>query len=59
MRLQQTWEIPVSGPYVPVTFGQGMLTTIVTDAMNETAWCYLEGFGCKKDKVSMIFLYLR
>ncbi|KAL4989798.1 hypothetical protein BDW68DRAFT_155758 [Aspergillus falconensis] len=23
-----------------------------TDAMNETAWCYLEGFGGKKDKVS-------
>lgn len=22
-----------------------------TDAMNEVAWCYLEGFGCKKDKV--------
>ena len=22
-----------------------------TDAMNETAWCYLEGFGGKKDKV--------
>ncbi|KAE9989093.1 hypothetical protein EG328_000024 [Venturia inaequalis] len=21
-----------------------------TDAMNEAAWCYLEGFGCKKDK---------
>lgn len=21
------------------------------DAMNEVAWCYLEGFGCKKDKV--------
>lgn len=20
--------------------------------MNEAAWCYLEGFGCKKDKVS-------
>lgn len=20
--------------------------------MNEVAWCYLEGFGCKKDKVS-------
>lgn len=19
--------------------------------MNETAWCYLEGYGCKKDKV--------
>lgn len=25
--------------------------TNVTDAMNEIAWCYLEGFGCKKDKV--------
>ncbi|KAI1386206.1 HCP-like protein [Hypoxylon trugodes] len=22
-----------------------------TDAMNEVGWCYLEGFGCKKDKV--------
>ena len=22
------------------------------DAMNEIGWCYLEGFGCKKDKVS-------
>lgn len=21
--------------------------------MNEIAWCYLEGFGCKKDKVSL------
>lgn len=26
-----------------------------TDAMNEVAWCYLEGFGCKKDKVSQYF----
>lgn len=25
-----------------------------TDAMNEIAWCYLEGFGGKKDKVSPI-----
>lgn len=23
-----------------------------TDAMNEVAWCYLEGFGTKKDKAS-------
>lgn len=22
--------------------------------MNEVAWCYLEGFGCKKDKVSFV-----
>ena len=27
-----------------------------TDAMNEAAWCYLEGFGGKKDKVSMAHL---
>jgi hypothetical protein len=26
-------------------------TNDVIDAMNEVAWCYLEGFGCKKDKV--------
>jgi hypothetical protein len=25
-----------------------------TDAMNEAAWCYLEGFGGKKDKVSLL-----
>ncbi|KAL2129843.1 hypothetical protein VTI74DRAFT_7209 [Chaetomium olivicolor] len=25
-----------------------------TDAMNEVAWCYLEGFGTKKDKVSRV-----
>ena len=25
------------------------------DAMNEVAWCYVEGFGCKKDKVSDYF----
>lgn len=28
-------------------------TSPCTDAMNEVAWCYLEGFGCKKDKVSL------
>lgn len=27
-----------------------------TDAMNEAAWCYLEGFGCKKDKVRSALL---
>jgi hypothetical protein len=25
------------------------------EAMNEVAWCYLEGFGCKKDKVRARF----
>lgn len=24
------------------------------DAQNEVAWCYVEGFGCKKDKVSIL-----
>lgn len=28
-----------------------------TDAMNEAAWCYLEGFGGKKDKVSESLLH--
>lgn len=28
-----------------------------TDAMNEAAWCYLEGFGGKKDKVSLLPLW--
>ena len=29
-----------------------------TDAMNEAAWCYLEGFGGKKDKVSTVHFSL-
>jgi TPR repeat protein len=29
-----------------------------TDAMNECAWCYLEGFGGKKDKVLFSFFSL-
>ncbi|PON28093.1 hypothetical protein TGAM01_v203230 [Trichoderma gamsii] len=24
-----------------------------TDAMNEVAWCYLQGYGCKKDKLRL------
>jgi TPR repeat protein len=32
--------------------GRASETDDMTDAMNEVAWCYLEGFGCKKDKVS-------
>ncbi|KAI8684319.1 hypothetical protein NCS57_00097900 [Fusarium keratoplasticum] len=31
--------------------------TNVTDAMNEIAWCYLEGFGCKKDKFAAARYY--
>lgn len=26
-----------------------------SDAMNEAAWCYLEGFGGKKDKVGTYY----
>jgi TPR repeat protein len=29
-----------------------------TDAMNEVGWCYLEGFGGKKDKVRVAFSYI-
>lgn len=29
-----------------------------TDAMNEAGWCYLEGFGGKKDKVGRTFAVL-
>jgi len=24
------------------------------DAQNEAGWCYLEGFGCKKDKILIL-----
>ena len=27
-----------------------------TDAMNEVAWCYLKGYGCKKDKVGIYWI---
>lgn len=36
--------------------GTRLLTTPL-DAMNEAAWCYLEGFGTKKDKVSFVFVF--
>ncbi|KAK4127084.1 hypothetical protein N657DRAFT_190675 [Parathielavia appendiculata] len=29
-----------------------------TDAMNEVAWCYLEGFGTKKDKVGSLQTFI-
>lgn len=31
-----------------------LTVSVSEDAMNEVAWCYLEGFGCKKDKVSSL-----
>lgn len=40
----------------PHLLGQGIGLMIVLDAMNEAAWCYLEGFGCKKDKVRFLVL---
>jgi hypothetical protein len=29
-----------------------------TDAMNEAAWCYLEGFGGKKDRVKPLLRFI-
>lgn len=36
--------------------GEAKAEKLASDAMNEVAWCYLEGFGCKKDKVSHPYL---
>lgn len=36
---------------LPFSLTKNARLTKSTDAMNEVAWCYLEGFGCKKDKV--------
>jgi hypothetical protein len=49
------WGVPVDKPaarqYYETAANLGD-----TDAMNEAAWCYLEGFGGKKDKVSSLCL---
>ena len=51
------WGVPVDKPaarqYYETAANLGD-----TDAMNEAAWCYLEGFGGKKDKVSSTVLPL-
>jgi hypothetical protein len=47
MRPQRTWETLVC-KFRPDCSRQAYNGA---DAMNEVAWCYLEGFGCKKDKV--------
>ncbi|KAI9171413.1 hypothetical protein HJFPF1_00896 [Paramyrothecium foliicola] len=43
------WGIP-KDPYAAKQYYETAANLGDTDAMNETAWCYLEGFGCKKDK---------
>lgn len=50
MRLLRIWEIPVCVRPLLVHVVRGWADVSV-DAMNEAAWCYVEGFGCKKDKV--------
>lgn len=50
MRRQRTWAILVSYEMIRI---YARILTIGQDAMNEVAWCYLEGYGCKKDKVRL------
>jgi len=51
MRPQQIWAILVCVlPWRPEIDSEAW-TDNMADAMNEVAWCYVEGFGCKKDKV--------
>lgn len=53
---RRIWETLVSQALGSVTTAQWtfawLIISVLQDAMNEAAWCYLEGFGCKKDKVS-------
>ncbi|POS75056.1 hypothetical protein DHEL01_v206551 [Diaporthe helianthi] len=49
---KQPWLIESSWQYYETAANLGD-----TDAMNEVAWCYLEGFGCKKDKYSAAKYY--
>lgn len=51
MRRRPTWETRVSYNEVIQLNLEIVAKLRMTDAMNEVAWCYLEGFGCKKDKV--------
>jgi TPR repeat protein len=44
------WGVPPD-PYAAKQYYETAANLGDSDAMNETAWCYLQGFGCKKDKV--------
>lgn len=57
MRLRQTWGILVSCDTESLSPVNALLTHLPADAMNEVAWCYLEGYGCKKDKVRTLDIH--
>lgn len=51
-KLLPTWGTQVRARTEDIIMPTATRTYKAADAMNEVGWCYLEGFGCKKDKVS-------
>ena len=49
---RHAWGVPKKDPVAARHYYETAANLGDLDAMNEIAWCYLEGFGCKKDKVS-------
>lgn len=45
------WGVPKKDPVAAKQYYETAANLGDVDAMNETAWCYLNGFGTKKDKV--------
>lgn len=48
------WGVPKKDPVAAKQYYETAANLGDVDAMNETAWCYLTGFGTKKDKVSIV-----
>lgn len=49
---RHAWGVPKKDPVAARHYYETAANLGDVDAMNETAWCYVEGFGCRKDKVS-------
>lgn len=51
------WGVPKKDPVAAKQYYETAANLGDVDAMNETAWCYLTGFGTKKDKVSIVNVF--